>query len=135
MSKHKTGTSRTQTALLPPTLEDYAVANSVVRLIDAYVNGLDMAALHFTHSAPAHTGASSYDAADLLKLAMVRLARPVVPGARMVLTVHDELAFEVPAEAAEEAAAKVREAMETVFPLDVPLVVDVGHGPTWADAH
>ncbi|WP_437326328.1 DNA polymerase I [Sorangium sp. So ce381] len=74
-------------------------------------------------------------AADLLKLAMVRIPRPVVPGARMVLTVHDELAFEVPAEAVDEAKAKVREAMESVFPLDVPLVVDVGHGPTWADAH
>ena len=74
-------------------------------------------------------------AADLLKLAMVRLAQPVVPGARMVLTVHDELAFEVPAGAVTEAAAKVREAMETVFPLDVPLVVDIGHGPTWAEAH
>lgn len=74
-------------------------------------------------------------AADLLKLAMVRVPRPVVPGARMVLTVHDELAFEVPAEAVDEAKAKVREAMESVFPLDVPLVVDIGHGPTWADAH
>ncbi|WP_433931922.1 DNA polymerase I [Sorangium cellulosum] len=74
-------------------------------------------------------------AADLLKLAMVRVPRPVVPGARMVLTVHDELAFEVPADAVDEAKAKVREAMESVFPLDVPLVVDIGHGPTWADAH
>ncbi|WP_437599398.1 DNA polymerase I [Sorangium sp. So ce590] len=74
-------------------------------------------------------------AADLLKLAMVRVPRPVVPGARMVLTVHDELAFEVPAGAVDEAKARVREAMESVFPLDVPLVVDIGHGPTWADAH
>ncbi|WP_437983124.1 DNA polymerase I [Sorangium sp. So ce117] len=74
-------------------------------------------------------------AADLLKLAMVRVPRPVVPGARMVLTVHDELAFEVPTGAVDEAKAKVREAMESVFPLDVPLVVDVGHGLTWADAH
>ncbi|WP_437608626.1 DNA polymerase I [Sorangium sp. So ce834] len=74
-------------------------------------------------------------AADLLKLAMVRIPRPVVPGARMVLTVHDELAFEVPIEAVDEAKAKVREAMESVFPLDVPLVVDIGHGPTWAEAH
>ncbi|WP_437779634.1 DNA polymerase I [Sorangium sp. So ce1097] len=74
-------------------------------------------------------------AADLLKLAMVRIPRPVVPGARMVLTVHDELAFEVPVDAVDEAKAKVREAMESVFPLDVPLVVDIGHAPTWADAH
>ncbi|WP_437634476.1 DNA polymerase I [Sorangium sp. So ce854] len=74
-------------------------------------------------------------AADLLKLAMVRIPRPVVPGARMVLTVHDELAFEVPVDAVDEAKAKVREAMESVFPLDVPLVVDIGDAPTWADAH
>jgi DNA polymerase I len=74
-------------------------------------------------------------AADLLKLAMVRLADPVVPGAKMVLTVHDELAFEVPEKLVEEARAKIKTAMETVFPLDVPLVVDVGWGATWADAH
>ena len=74
-------------------------------------------------------------AADLLKLAMVKLGKPVVPGARMVLTVHDELAFEVPASAVDEAKAKVRAVMESVYPLDVPLLVDIGHGPTWADAH
>lgn len=68
MSKHKTGIPRTQTALLPPTLDDYAAANSVVRVIDAYVAGLDLAALSFTHSMPAHTGAPGYAAADLLKL-------------------------------------------------------------------
>ena len=73
--------------------------------------------------------------ADLLKLAMVKLGKPVVPGARMVLTVHDELAFEVPASAVDEVKAKVRAVMESVYPLDVPLVVDIGHGPTWAEAH
>jgi DNA polymerase-1 len=73
-------------------------------------------------------------AADLLKIAMVRLAEPVVPGARMVLTVHDELAFEVPAPHVEEAKARIKTAMETVHAFDVPLVVDVGAGPTWSDA-
>ncbi len=73
-------------------------------------------------------------AADILKLAMVRLRDPVVPGARMVLTVHDELDFEVPEERAEEAAGKIREVMENVVSLDVPLVVDVGWGKSWADA-
>lgn len=73
--------------------------------------------------------------ADLLKLAMVRLSEPVVPGARMVLTVHDELTFEVPEDRVDEAKAKVREAMEGVIALSVPLVVDVGAGATWADAH
>jgi len=74
-------------------------------------------------------------AADLLKLAMVKLATPVVEGARMVLTVHDELVFEVPDEHIVEATEKTRAAMEGVFPLDVPLVVDVGSGPNWAAAH
>jgi DNA polymerase-1 len=72
-------------------------------------------------------------AADLLKMAMLRFAEPVVPGARMVLTVHDELAFEVPADHAAEATAKVKRAMETVAELDVPLVVDAGTGASWAD--
>jgi DNA polymerase-1 len=73
-------------------------------------------------------------AADLLKIAMVRLAEPVVPGARMVLTVHDELAFEVPDALVDEAKAKIKAVMEAVHPFDVPLIVDVGAGPTWADA-
>ncbi|HTJ81034.1 MAG TPA: DNA polymerase, partial [Polyangiaceae bacterium] len=73
-------------------------------------------------------------AADILKLAMVRLRAPVVPGAKMVLTVHDELDFEVPEERAEEAAAKIRSAMATVVTLSVPLVVDVAWGKSWADA-
>ncbi|MEZ4445818.1 MAG: DNA polymerase [Polyangiaceae bacterium] len=74
-------------------------------------------------------------AADLLKLAMVRLREPVVEGARMVMTVHDELVFEVPEERVEEAAAKTKAAMESIVALDVPLVVDVGWGPHWAAAH
>jgi DNA polymerase-1 len=73
-------------------------------------------------------------AADLLKIAMVRLAEPVAPGARMVLTVHDELAFEVPVAHVEQATARIRAVMEGVHAFDVPLVVDVGVGPTWADA-
>jgi DNA polymerase-1 len=72
-------------------------------------------------------------AADLLKLAMIRLAEPVVPGARMVLTVHDELVFEVPEGAVTLAMQRVKEAMETVYPLDVPLEVDVGSGVNWGD--
>jgi DNA polymerase-1 len=74
-------------------------------------------------------------AADLLKLAMVRLAEPVVPGARMILTVHDELVFEVPEDLVDAAVPRIREAMETVMSLEVPLLVDVGVGPSWADAH
>ncbi|HSO36003.1 MAG TPA: DNA polymerase, partial [Labilithrix sp.] len=75
-------------------------------------------------------------AADILKLAMIALGEgDVVPGARMILTVHDELVFEVPDAGVAEAEQKVKAAMESAFALDVPLVVDVGHGVHWGDAH
>jgi DNA polymerase-1 len=75
-------------------------------------------------------------AADILKLAMVELGRtPVVAGARMVLTVHDELVFEVPEALADAATPRIREAMEGVMKLDVPLLVEVGAGRDWLAAH
>jgi DNA polymerase-1 len=75
-------------------------------------------------------------AADILKLAMISLGEgDVVPGARMILTVHDELVFEVPNAHVEKAEQRIKEAMESAFKLDVPLVVDVGHGEHWGDAH
>jgi DNA polymerase I len=77
-------------------------------------------------------------AADLCKLAMLEIERglaAVAPGARMLLQVHDELVFEVPE--AEVAATEklVRAAMEKPYPLDVPLVVGIGVGKSWGDAH
>ncbi|HEU4580797.1 MAG TPA: DNA polymerase I [Polyangiaceae bacterium] len=74
-------------------------------------------------------------AADLLKLAMLALRQPVTPGCRMTLTVHDELVFEVPEAEVEQAASAIRQRMESIYPLDVPLVVDVGHGRAWDEAH
>jgi DNA polymerase-1 len=74
-------------------------------------------------------------AADLLKLAMLRLETPPSNGARMVLTVHDELVFEVPEEEQTEAIANLRESMQSVLALSVPLVVDIGAGNNWMDAH
>ena len=74
-------------------------------------------------------------AADILKMAMVTLGQgEVVPGATMVLTVHDELLFEVPKERADLAKSRVKEAMEGAMKLDVPLTVDVGAGENWAKA-
>jgi DNA polymerase-1 len=75
-------------------------------------------------------------AADIMKLAMINVYRALesLPETRMILTVHDELLFEVPADRAEETAASVREAMESAAALDVPLTVDVGIGPNWKDA-
>ena len=76
-------------------------------------------------------------AADIFKVAMVRLARALRDEglrSRMVLTVHDELVLEVPLEEREAAEAATRAAMEGAADLRVPLVVDVGFGPNWAEA-
>jgi DNA polymerase-1 len=74
-------------------------------------------------------------AADLLKLAMLRLETPPSKGSRMVLTVHDELVFEVPEDEQAEAFKNLRETMQSVADLSVPLVVDIGAGNNWMDAH
>lgn len=77
-------------------------------------------------------------AADIMKLAMWRvheaLAREQLR-ARMVLTVHDELVFEAPESERAQLEPLVREAMEQAVTLDVPLVVDMGWGDDWGQAH
>jgi DNA polymerase-1 len=76
-------------------------------------------------------------AADLIKLAMVRIHRAIREqrlAARMLLQVHDELVFEAPPHEVETLAQLVREHMENVVKLDVPLVVDIGIGPNWLEA-
>jgi DNA polymerase I len=77
-------------------------------------------------------------AADILKLAMIEVAAGLEsrwPAVRLLLTVHDELVFEVPNAEVEGFRTWVRQVMETVYQLRVPLVVDVGAGPTWGAAH
>jgi DNA polymerase-1 len=76
-------------------------------------------------------------AADLLKLAMIaidRRLRKEQPGSRLLLTVHDELVLEVPEGREEPVAALVKQEMEGVAQLQVPLLVDVGWGPSWYEA-
>jgi len=75
-------------------------------------------------------------AADIMKRAMIEVHGALAshPDARMILTVHDELVFEAPDEDAAEVAALVRHLMETAFPLDVPLTVDVGIATNWNEA-
>lgn len=75
-------------------------------------------------------------AADIIKRAMVRLHRRLAEegfDARMILQVHDELLFEVPEGELGRLARLVREVMEGVVRLSVPLRVDLGAGPNWAD--
>ena len=77
-------------------------------------------------------------AADIIKRAMIRLPGELQRrrlGARMLLQVHDELLFEVPSSEVEETGALIKQSMESVARLDVPLVVDIGVGCNWDEAH
>ena len=77
-------------------------------------------------------------AADIIKRAMIRVPAALAARnlqARMLVQVHDELVFEVPAAEVAETEAAVRSTMEGAAHLDVPLVVDTGHGVNWDEAH
>jgi DNA polymerase-1 len=76
-------------------------------------------------------------AADLMKLAMISLAARLSrdhPDTRLLLTVHDELVLEVPEGDLARVSGAVRQEMEGVAELSVPLTVDLGAGRTWYDA-
>ncbi len=75
-------------------------------------------------------------AADIIKIAMLKLHQELLrrrSGAYMILQIHDELIFEVPEGEALDTAALIREIMETAYPLDVPLKVDVHTGRHWGE--
>ncbi len=77
-------------------------------------------------------------AADIIKRAMLAADRwigEVNPDVRMIMQVHDELVFEVRAEHVARAAEEIRRCMTEAAILTVPLVVDIGIGPSWGDAH
>jgi DNA polymerase-1 len=75
-------------------------------------------------------------AADLIKVAMIRIDRRLTEeklAAQMTLQVHDELLFDVPEAEVERVRELVKEEMEGVIELNVPLVADCGVGPNWRD--
>src|ERR1019366_3394541 len=77
-------------------------------------------------------------AADIMKRAMIRVDKALTrtgSPAKMLLSVHDELVFEVPENAADEAAELVKREMEAAATLGVPLVAEGRWGKSWADAH
>jgi len=83
-------------------------------------------------------------AADILKRAMIRVPQALEQQslqdkAFMLLTVHDELLFEVQESVLDETAQVIKQVMESAtlpaLQLSIPLTVDVGHGPSWDDAH
>jgi DNA polymerase I len=77
-------------------------------------------------------------AADIIKRAMIATddwIQSEKPPVRMIMQVHDELVFEIAADALETAGIRIRAAMESAAELAVPLVVDIGIGDNWDEAH
>ena len=56
-------------------------------------------------------------------------------GTKLLLQIHDELLFECPKSHGQDAATIIKEIMSSVWELQVPLVVDIGIGENWAEAH
>lgn len=76
--------------------------------------------------------------ADMIKLAMIAIDRRIRQekmASRMILQVHDELVFNVPASEVESLSALVEKAMKEALPMQVPIEVEVGVAPNWLDAH
>ena len=77
-------------------------------------------------------------AADIIKLAMIQIDKKIYEEklqSRMILQVHDELVFDVPKEEKDVLSKIVKEEMENALVLKVPLVVDLGTGDNWLEAH
>jgi DNA polymerase-1 len=77
-------------------------------------------------------------AADIIKRAMIAVdgwIQTDQPPVRMIMQVHDELVFEVAEDRIEPVASEIRQRMERAARLDVPLVVDIGTGANWDEAH
>lgn len=77
-------------------------------------------------------------AAEIIKLAMIavdRRLREKQMQSKMILTVHDELVFDTLKEEEDELCEMVKDTMENVVGLEVPLLVEIGKGETWLDAH
>ena len=77
-------------------------------------------------------------AADLIKLAMIEIDRWLLdnnPDSKIIMQVHDELVFEIPEAETDAITVMARELMCGVAELNIPLVVDIGTGPNWKEAH
>jgi DNA polymerase-1 len=75
-------------------------------------------------------------AADIIKMAMIEVEKMLPKGqAKMLLQVHDELVFEADEDIADDLAMKLADVMQSVLKISVPLVVEVGKGSNWDEAH
>ena len=131
-----------------PMVKDYIARTIAKARVDGYVStilgrrrylpGLKAAnpALRAAAERIATNAPLQGSAADLIKLAMLRITRSIERAglpAQLLLQVHDELIFEVDPAATAALGEAVRDAMEHALELRVPIVVDLKTGPTWGD--
>jgi DNA polymerase-1 len=77
-------------------------------------------------------------AADIVKIAMIKIDRELEEQqlkTKMLLQVHDELVFEAPADEVEAASKLIKTEMENALKTQVPLLVEIGVGDNWLEAH
>src|SRR3954452_3503320 len=85
---HISGHDRSQLLLLPEAVDDYVAADNPVRFIEAFVDGLDLAALGFTGTVAQATGRPGYAPADLLKLYIYGYLNLVRSSGRVIAETH-----------------------------------------------
>lgn len=120
---------------------EFAKANGYVQTPfgrKIYIDGLNSGRTRSFAERAAINAPIQGGAADIIKMAMIRVEKVLkeknIP-AKLLLQIHDELIFEVPKERADEARQVIKENMEQVVKLSVPLVVEVGIGQNWREAH
>ena len=77
-------------------------------------------------------------AADIIKIAMIKIGEKLYNESwesKMIIQVHDELVFDVKKQELEKLQLMVKKEMENAFKLNVPLIVDIGVGENWLEAH
>ena len=77
-------------------------------------------------------------AADILKLAMINVHRELAAGdfkTKMLLTVHDEIVLDMHKSEQQQVMPVIERAMSTTIPMSVPIVVEMGVGENWLQAH
>ena len=81
---------------------------------------------------------TGYTAADMLKLAMIKVYEALKAGGfhtKMLLTVHDEIVFDMLKSEEDTVMPVIENAMKTALPMNVPIVVELGTGTNWLEAH
>jgi DNA polymerase-1 len=103
-----------------------------------YVSGFDSSAAKGFAARAAINAPIQGGSADITKKAMIEIQKQLENRqmkSEMLLQVHDELVFEVPEDEIEQMKVLVKNTMENVVQLSVPLVVDIGIGKNWKEAH